>query len=330
MIDNVEPILLVDDDPAVLKVCADALRRDGYEVVPIGSGQEALRVFAGQHFAAAIVDLVLPDIDGLTLLSALREADPDIVVVLMTGHASLESAIDAVRRGAYDYLRKPFTASDLSRVIARGLSQRRLAVQNRALLQELDLVNRDLMQKVRSATDELMAFISLGRRLDQADGPLPVLLDLTRAALQLTGASSAALFAIGPGNDLQVAVAEGEAGAELQGLTLRAGEELVRRALAAEAPLIVPQLRADPLLADGSFALLGFSAVMTVPLSAVSGPVGLMALFDPVEPFTERQATLVKVIAAQASEVMALTQAQSAAAGDRQSDDGFVDLQELL
>jgi FixJ family two-component response regulator len=322
-----EPVLLVDDDHAVLKVCADALTRAGYDVSAAATGQAALQEFADGEFSAAIVDLVLPDIDGLSLLSAFREADPDLIVVLMTGHASLDTAIDAVRRGAYDYLRKPFTATDLTRVLERGLSQRRLAVQNRDLLRELDQLNRDLQQKVNSASGELMAFISLGRKLDGAEGPLPVLLDLTRAAAQLTAATSAALFVLGEDNRLHCVVADGDAAAELQLLSSH-GDLLLQRALGAAGPLIVPELRADPDLAEGPLALLGLSSAMAMPLTNPSGVAGVLALFDPPQPFTERQSALVKVIAAQAAEVVTLATLRQAASPA--SDDAFVDLQDLL
>lgn len=319
-------VLLVDDEEIILKVCAEALGRAGFEVASCGSGKQALQTFADHRFAAAVVDLVLPDLDGLTLLGAFREADPDIIVVLMTGHASLESAIEAVRRGAYDYLRKPFTADDLARVVRRGLEQRQLTVQNRQLLEELDVMNRDLTEKVRVATEELHAFINLGRRLGQAEGPLPVLGDLTRAAAQLTNARSAAIFApVRPGL-FRCMVAEGEAAADLQ----RAGlvqEQLFCRCLEQDRPLIQAQLLDDPELASGPMALLGLASAMVAPLTAVTGHVGVMALFDGTEPFNDRQASLVKVLAAQAAEVMALADRASRQSASR---DEFIELQDLL
>ena len=329
MPDTVEAILLVDDDAAVLRVCADTLSRDGHRIVPVACGQEALQAFAEQQFAAAVVDLVLPDVDGLTLLSALREADPDIVVVLMTGHASLDSAVDAVRRGAYDYLRKPFTASELSRVVSRALDQRRLSVQNRTLLHELDTANRDLTQKVKSATDELMAFISLGRTLDQAGGLQPVLRNLVRAAMQLTGATTAAILSETPTGQLSCLVAEGHGAPQLQALRPQSPEPLLGRVRQTHKPLIVPELRADPELATGLLALLGFSSALAVPLLSASGPVGTLILLDPTQPFTERQSSLVKVIAAQAAEVIALAEFREPAVAADTADD-FIDLRDAL
>lgn len=323
-----EPILLVDDDHAVLKVCADALDRAGYVVSTAASGQQALQQFASGEFSAAIVDLVLPDVDGLSLLSAFREADPDLIVVLMTGHASLESAIDAVRRGAYDYLRKPFTATDLTRVLERGLSQRKLAVENRELLRELNQVNRDLRQKVNSASGELMAFISLGRKLDGAEGPLPVLLDLARAAAQLTAATSAAVFVRGENDQLHCVLADGEAATALRAPVTN-DDLLLQRAICATSPLIVPELRAEADFAEGPLALLGLSSAMVLPLTTASGAAGVLALFDPPYPFTERQSALVKVIAAQAAEVIASATLRESTAATT-DDTVFVDLQDLL
>ena len=329
MAQNTETILLVDDDALILKVCAEALELSGYEVVPVGTGQEALQAFAERPFSGAVVDLVLPDIDGLTILGALCEADSDIVVILMTGHASLDSAIEAVRRGAYDYLRKPFTATELARVVARGLEQRRLSVHNRELLQELDVMNRDLTVKVKQATEEITAFISLGRRLDQTDGPLPVLLDLLRAARQLTGAGSAALFGGSATGGLRCLAAEGPGVADVRSARL-GKDSLLQQCLCAEKPLIVQDLLADPEHVTDSLALLGLNSVMAVPLVAVSGLVGVMGLFDAADQFTERQASLVKVIAAQAAEVVALAKLNAPAAPEPAEAAEFVDLQEFL
>lgn len=329
MPDSTPSILLVDDDPGVVQLCTLALSHEGYHVTSAASGHLALECFAAGEFAVAVLDLVLPDVDGLSLLSALREADPDIIVILMTGHASLDTAIDAVRRGAYDYLRKPFGVGDLTRVVSRGLAQRELTVQNRALLRELDLVNRELTQKVKTATTELTAFISLGRSLDRGGGSQPVIESLLNAGRQITGATTAAVFTTAGSQGLHCTVSTGEAAASLLGLQLPGEDPLTRRTLEANLPVAIPALLHEPELAAGPLALLGFTAVMAMPLHAVSGPAGLLLLLDPPQPFTERHAHLVKVVAAQIAEVVTLARLTETPPAE-DTEGGFVDLRKAL
>lgn len=321
-------VLLVDDDEAIRLVCGDTLRHEGYAVTLAASGQEALQAFAEGTYDAAVVDLVLPDIDGLSLLGAFREADPDVVVILMTGHATLESAIAAVRRGAYDFLRKPFSALDLLRVVGRGLQQRQLALQNRGLVQELDRMNQDLRHQVGVVTDELTAFLNLGRRLSAAEGPLPVLHEVLRAARQLTTAGSGAILQLLPEGVFCCLAADGEAATDLRRLEGEASDGLLRRCLASQRPALYPELLADPETARGPFALLGLSAAMVLPLLAGGVCVGVLALFDPATPFNDRQAALTRVLVVPAAEVLA--QATLRGPVPTGATDEFVDLQDIL
>jgi ActR/RegA family two-component response regulator len=324
-------VLLVDDEEAICRICGEALTQLGYRVVTAADGVTALQLAAQETFAAAVVDLVLPDIDGLSILAALREADPDMIVIIMTGHATLESAIEAVRRGAYDFLRKPFGVQDLARVLERGLSQRELSVRNRHLVSELDEINRDLHQRVQVVTEELTAFINLGRRLGEADGPLPILADLIRAARQLTNATTGAIFATEFGGAHRCLLAEGEAAGELQGAEFAPHEPLLNRCLQLDHPLLVPQLFATDGPSPDGLALLGFSEALLLPLAGVAGTVGVLGLFDPTAPFTERQANLVKVLAAQAAEVVVQARLRGVARAASDTDaDEFVELQDLL
>lgn len=328
-------ILLVDDDDALRQACAEALQQAGYQVTPTVSATDALQCFAHQPFDAAVLDLVLPDMDGLTIMSALREADPDVLLILMTGHASLEAAIEAVRRGAYDFLRKPFSVQDLTRVVARGLEQRQLSVQNRELVQQLDSMNQELRRQVEVVTEELTAFLNLGRKLTLADGPLPVLAEVLRASMQLTTARTAALGRRLPPSpagtsDFRFITAEGEAAHDLAGLSVPASDPLLKRCLDTGNPAIAPELLADPDTASGPFALLGLASAMAIPLQSTTGTAGAMLLFDPLQPFTDRQAALLKVLAAQAGQVMAQTALLGPAHLAPRPSDEFVDLQDLL
>jgi DNA-binding response OmpR family regulator len=234
-------ILLIDDDPVLLRAYADLLHRQGYEIVTATTGQEGLQLLAQQPFAAAIVDIVLPDINGLTVLKSIKETHPDVVVLLVTGYASLDTAIEALRCGAYDYVRKPFSNEDLTRIVRCGLAQRQLALTNRLLLQELNAINRDLMARVSLATDEVAAFVALGRDFEQAGTPPRMLEHVIQAAVQLTGAAEGGLFHRRPDGHLVCLIAVGERADELKRVELLE-EHLVREALETEKPVIQPRL----------------------------------------------------------------------------------------
>jgi DNA-binding NtrC family response regulator len=113
-------ILVVDDEDSLRETCANVLRREGYEVTVASRGEEALDALRRRPFDIVLVDLYLPQADGFALLDAALTANPSAVVVVMTGNPSVESSIEALRRGAWDYLPKPFAASHLQVLIGRA------------------------------------------------------------------------------------------------------------------------------------------------------------------------------------------------------------------
>ncbi len=126
-------VLCVDDEPDLLDTVRRMLGRGGHEVVAATSGGEVLALLETSSFDLVISDQRMPDVDGLEVLAAVRDRSPDTPVVLMTGHASIESAVDAMRRGAWDYIPKPFGATELRLVVDRALAHSSLAAENRRL-----------------------------------------------------------------------------------------------------------------------------------------------------------------------------------------------------
>ncbi|MFC3569113.1 sigma-54-dependent transcriptional regulator [Paracoccus simplex] len=126
-------VLLVDDDEQMRSSTAQALELAGFAVEPLASGEEALAL-AGPGFAGAVVsDIRMPGMDGMTLLGRLGEVDPDIPVILVTGHAEVPLAVEAIRGGAYDFIEKPFVVQELATVIRRAIDHRALVLENRRL-----------------------------------------------------------------------------------------------------------------------------------------------------------------------------------------------------
>ena len=100
-------ILIVDDELVVRDSLGKWFTSEGYTARPVGSGREALEVIAQSSFDIALLDIKMPGMDGIELQARLKEADPDLSVVIMTGYGSVDTAVQALKRGAYDYITKP-------------------------------------------------------------------------------------------------------------------------------------------------------------------------------------------------------------------------------
>ena len=117
-------ILVVDDEPAIRELLSEALGGTGYLVSVARDGREALHLAYQEKFDVAVVDIKLPGIDGMDLLRQLKRVDADLSVILVTGHASVESAVQALRQGAYDYFTKPINLDQMRATVVRALERR--------------------------------------------------------------------------------------------------------------------------------------------------------------------------------------------------------------
>ncbi|MCD4750538.1 MAG: sigma-54 dependent transcriptional regulator [Thermoanaerobaculales bacterium] len=130
-------LLIVDDELHVRESLGHWFSEDGYEVATASSGKEALAVLGRQHFDVVITDIKMPGMDGIELQRRIHETDPDVAVVVITAYASVSTAVQALKEGAYDYLVKPFDPEELSRVVEKACEKIRLAEENVALKQQI-------------------------------------------------------------------------------------------------------------------------------------------------------------------------------------------------
>ncbi|HEX4620653.1 MAG TPA: sigma 54-interacting transcriptional regulator, partial [Myxococcaceae bacterium] len=132
--------LVVDDDQVVLKAVSEVLRREGYQLTALSDPLEALALAKDATLDVVISDIRMPNLSGLDVLAAFKRAQPDVEVILMTGFATVETAVAAVKAGAYDYVTKPFERIDdfISRV-AHAVERRRLKKRAESLEQALDV-----------------------------------------------------------------------------------------------------------------------------------------------------------------------------------------------
>lgn len=132
-------ILVVDDDVFFRTFCAEVLRKEGYVVQVASSGREALELLGREEPALVLADIYMPEMTGLELLESVKASHPGVDVVIMTGYASIDTAVQALKRGARDYLRKPFAAEELAVVVELTLAERRVYQENERLKQQLGL-----------------------------------------------------------------------------------------------------------------------------------------------------------------------------------------------
>jgi two-component system C4-dicarboxylate transport response regulator DctD len=126
-------VLLVDDEPELRASTAQALDLAGLAVQELGQGERALDLVGFGFPGIVITDIRMPGIDGLSLMTRIHEADRDIPVILITGHGDVQLAVRAMRQGAWDFVEKPFSTSELADVAQRALDYRRLVLENRLL-----------------------------------------------------------------------------------------------------------------------------------------------------------------------------------------------------
>jgi two-component system response regulator PilR (NtrC family) len=132
-----EKILVVDDEPSLREVLSIMLKRAGYAVTSASDGEEAIDHLQKEIFDLVITDLRMPKVDGMGVLKAVKSAAPETVVLVITAFATADSAVDAMKHGAYDYLTKPFQVDEVQLIIRNALEKRRLTTENILLKREM-------------------------------------------------------------------------------------------------------------------------------------------------------------------------------------------------
>ena len=130
-------IHVIDDEPIILEVLGELLTSEGYEVEISSSGEEALDKYSTRSFGLVLLDLLMPGMDGIEVLKKIRKIEPHAVIIIITAYASVESAISAMKTGAFDYIQKPFKHDELLLTVKRAIEHKKLQEENIRLKDEL-------------------------------------------------------------------------------------------------------------------------------------------------------------------------------------------------
>jgi hypothetical protein len=183
-------ILIVDDEAPQMKALCETLRDQGYETTGFTSAEEALAAFkkAEREFDLLLTDMMMPVMDGITLLRLALETAPDLVGIIMTGHGTIDTAVESMKSGALDYILKPFKLSAILPVLHRALRVRQLRIENRELQEQI----RERTIALEASNKELEAFSfsvshDLRAPLRAIDGFSNILLDRFNSQLPPDG-----------------------------------------------------------------------------------------------------------------------------------------------
>ncbi len=162
-------VLIVDDEIDMVGVLHNFLEENGFTVVATLSARKALELLRAHNFDLLIADLVMPEMDGIELLNAAWEIDPDLIGIIMTGHGSTESAVDAMKAGAFDYLLKPFEFKMLLPICARAMKVRQLnrsEQRYRILVDELTLMVKKLQNSSKQPLTGELEIVELKEEIE--------------------------------------------------------------------------------------------------------------------------------------------------------------------
>jgi putative nucleotidyltransferase with HDIG domain len=148
-------ILIVDDEEAIREIVSTLLEAQGYECAAVGNGRLAQEYLGNHPIDLVLSDMKMPEMDGLSLVEWLHKSDPDIPVIMVTAMPDLSTALEAIRRGAYDYILKPFEKDHLYLGVRRALEHRRLALENRNYRRNLERLVEERTAQLKGALEQL-------------------------------------------------------------------------------------------------------------------------------------------------------------------------------
>lgn len=304
-------LLIVDDEPAVLEVFHEYLGLQGYSVSTAPSGEEAVRVIPQLLPDIILTDINLPGLSGLEVMRFAKTVDPEVGVIVVTGHASASNAIEALRQGAFNYITKPFDLDEIHEVVERAIANRRLKAINRELVEDLRQKNeilrnheQALSQRVRAATLQMTTLYDVGKEIMVDLELVPRLRLIAAKAAELAGASATVIYL--KAEDDSAFRAASSFGVELD-VRDDGGPTLVEQ----ETPLVLtafeleavryPRVGGDPPLALPAVRGRTFESLLAVPMVSGGECVGVLAVLDKAGGFSEDDQSFMALFAAQAA-----------------------------
>ncbi len=165
-----EKILIIEDEATLRESLKRIFQREGYQIEAVESAEPALELYEENNYDLILTDIILPGITGIELLKRVREANPDQIVIIMTAFASLETAVETLRAGAYDYIVKPIIHEELKRIVKNALRQKSLQKEN--LLLKKQMGGSYDLSRIIGQNPEIQTIITRLKKIVEARSPV--------------------------------------------------------------------------------------------------------------------------------------------------------------
>ncbi len=166
-------LLVVDDEPIALRNLVYVLKKEGYDVTGVQSGPEALRLLEKQEFPLVLTDLRMEKVDGMQVLKKAKELWPDSEIIMITGYATVDSAVEAMKAGAYSYVAKPYKLDEVRKVVKEAIEKITLKMENRRLRERIEALRPDI--SIITRNKRMQKILETARHVADSDSTVMIL-----------------------------------------------------------------------------------------------------------------------------------------------------------
>ena len=299
-----ENVLVIDDELVLCELLNDLLKDRGYSVKYALSGRDGINTFKGGGFDLVMLDLKMPDMDGINVLEEIKGFDPDSAVIIMTGYPSFETVRAALRGGAYDYVTKPFNIEEISFVIKRAVDFRNLSLTNKSLMKELEEQNSKLENMVKERTRELILLYRIGKDMSSSlklDEVLEIVVD--NMCKILDSEICSILLLDKNSEELSIGYAQGLEEDIVRQTRMKKGDPISGWVVEHGEPLLVDDIETDPRFAKKNQEKYYTKSLISVPLLVKDEVIGVININNKRTrtPFTKDDLRFAKGVATEAA-----------------------------
>src|SRR4030066_1101966 len=297
---NSEKILIIDDEERMCLSLVAILKDLGYQAKAVSQANQALKEIEKDNYDLIVSDIKMPDLDGFDILKLTKRQNKDSLVIFMTGYASLESAIQAINLGAYDYLTKPLDFGKFRLTVQRALEKREYDQSKNLLLEALKQKNLELKQKV----SELNALYQTGKSLSSTADLKQLLNQIISLATKVIGAKTGSVMLINPENrELYISAAIGLEKEVIQNTRLKMGSSIAGYVAEKGTPLMIEDVEKDIRFRRINKQKYETKSLLSVPLKIKNKVLGVINLNNKVDgtSFSKSDLQLLTTFASQAA-----------------------------